>query len=47
MTTRKTFHKCLGYIQLDKLIYQDHVAGTADRKPLGNSLHDTEKDNLQ
>ena len=44
---QEKFHKCLGYIQLDKLIHKDHMSGTTDRKPLGDSLHNTEKDNLQ
>ena len=44
---QEKFHKCLGYIQLDELIHKDHMSGTADRKPLGDSLHNTEKDNLQ
>ena len=34
------------HIQLNKLIYQNHVAGAADRKPLGNALYDTQQDNL-
>ena len=34
------------HIQLNKLIYQNHVAGAADWKPLGNALYDTQQDNL-
>ena len=34
------------HIQLNKLIYQNHVAGAADRKPLGNALYDTQQYNL-
>ena len=42
----KNILEIICHIQLNKLIYQNHVAGAADRKPLGNALYDTQQDNL-
>ena len=43
---QKYIHKILRNIQVNKLIHQDHMAGTADRKPLCNSFHNTKENYL-
>ena len=40
-------HELLGYLQLDELIYQDHVSGARDRQPLRQSLNHAEQYRLQ
>ena len=35
------------YIQVQKFVHQDHVAGGADRQPLGNALYNTQHNGLE
>ena len=43
---QKKILKFCGHIHLDKLIYKDHMTGTADWKPLSNTLYDAEDHNF-
>ena len=41
------FLECIRHVEPDELIQEDHMSGGTDRQPFGNSLNDSEQDNLQ
>ena len=44
---KKHFLECVAHVQRNKLIYQEHMPGAADRQPFGNPFHNPVEDCFQ